>query len=140
VFQMLHFIRVSTKNGRTKDTRADRFRIDKTTTLKLKFCTLCRHKRSRGMAPFILTRSTRWRRVIKFRPRTLYSWEAITVPVWMGTRVTLHVLGKWNNLLPLPGFEKHIVQPVDIGTVGTSYINTLLQVMVIVQGTAEIVN
>jgi hypothetical protein len=34
----------------TKDTRAERFRIDKTTNLKFKFSTLWRDKRSRGMS------------------------------------------------------------------------------------------
>ena len=40
---MLYLVWVSTKHGQKKDTRADRFCIVKTTTLKLKFSTLCRH-------------------------------------------------------------------------------------------------
>ena len=52
-------MRVSMKNGQAKNTRVDRYRIEKTTTLKLKFFKLFRHKRSRGVAPFILNRSNR---------------------------------------------------------------------------------
>jgi hypothetical protein len=93
VFHMPNFTRVSTKNGQTKDTRANRFCIDKT-TLKLKFSKLFRHKRSRGVASFILNHSSRWRRVGKFRPRPFYPWEPTTVPGWMSTIVTLQVLEK----------------------------------------------
>jgi len=42
-----------------KEARADKIPIDKTTTPKLKFSTLCRLNGRRGMAPFLLNRSTR---------------------------------------------------------------------------------
>jgi len=66
---------------------------------------------SGGIAPLILNLGTRWRWVVNFTPRQLYFREISRYllnkrlgcpPSWR----------KQKNLLPIPGFECHIVQPV----------------------------
>lgn len=70
---------------------------------------------SRSTAPLIRDLGTRWKWVVSFTNRPLYRWEVI--PVLSSTRLVKPYIwsgcfGDENNLLPMPGFEPWLVQPL----------------------------
>jgi len=70
---------------------------------------------SRSTAPLIHGLGTRWRWVVSFTTRPLYPWEVI--PVLLSRRLVKPYswsgcFGEENNLLPMPGFEPWLVQPL----------------------------
>jgi hypothetical protein len=68
------------------------------------------YRGTRGIAPFILNIDTKWRLVVKFTPRSLYSRERNSVTTEY--EASVEVLQKRKMCCPLPEFEPRIVQPV----------------------------